>query len=260
VNLLGELTIKITSDEDINAIYTGLVLSGYEYSHIEKSPEIIKVIDHIKEQSFSSDVKRYFEHARQQTCEVYPFWPRASLLESAVFFMGSEGFMFDKYCEYVNSCPNLTQEERNKDFFDWIITFPKYMGEIKENRIFQEINSQIQRIVNELSTVSAAGKERIIDILKALAADCDIIDFTLDVLVCPLKCVYSADYFIEDSKMSIILGDFLPHSIVHEYMHIIVRPKIDKYRAEILSLFGKKRFNIDNSYYLENDERGFINL
>lgn len=81
----------------------------------------------------------------------------------------------------------------------------------------------------------------------------------IKVIISPLKCVYSADYQVSDGKLFVILGDFSPHSIVHECIHTIVHPYVIDLRVNILKYFGNKTFDVDKSYYLNKDEDGFIN-
>ena len=256
---MDKLSIEIVSNTEINAVYFGLALSGYEYSDINKSAFVIEMADRIKNYSGLDDVRRYFGDARQKTCDVYPFWPRAALLEGATFFMSSEGFSFDQYCDYIKSRPNLTAEEKNDDFFCWVKDFPRYLQKIKTDDLFIKINRQIERIVHRLAVDMAAQKTKIADILVTLSTDIETDIPSLSVVICPIKCIYSADYFVNGAEMSVILGDFLPRSVVHEYMHLVVHPVISKNREMILSQSGKKKFGISQTYYLDNDDDGFIN-
>jgi len=256
---MSKLDIDISSNSSINAIYFGLIISGYEFSDINKSETVIALCNQIRNYSRLDELKRYFDSARQNTCEPYPFWPRAALLESLAFFIDG-GISFDKYCDYVKTLPNLTEEERDDAFFSWAKDFPKYLNEIKASDFFQEIDKGIECIVSNTSTAKESESARIIDTLNAMTQNNNTLDVSmLSVKICPLKCIYSADYFLQNSKMSVILGDFLPHSIVHEYMHLIVRPEIIKYKNMILSFSGDKLFDIDQSYYLNNDESGLLN-
>ena len=256
---MSKLNISISSDSCINAIYFGLMLSGYEYSDMGKPDAALELSSQIRSHPGLDNAKRYFKHARQRTCEPYPFWPRAALLESATHFIDARRFKFDKYCDYVNGLPNLTEEERSGDFFSWVKDFPKYINEVKAYSFFQEVDKQIVCMVDKISKDIASEAVRIANILDAMSADIAPNISTLHVILCPLKCIYSADYFARDDTMSVIHGGFLPHSIVHEYMHLIVHPKIMKYRKAILSLAGSRQLDIDQSYFLGHDENGLVN-
>jgi hypothetical protein len=252
--------MDITSNTDINAIYFGVSLSNYgEYSCIDKSKDIIEMTSKIQACDELDNVRRYFMNARQNTCEEYPFWPRLALLESATFFIKENSFEVEKYYDFVRCRPNLTDQERNESFFSWVNDFPKHLDEIRSNGLFQEINAQIGNIVNRLSENVVSKIDVLKDMLNTLSMDIVIDISTLSVIICPLKCVYSADYFTSGTKMSVILGEFLPHSIVHEYLHLIVHPLVLNHKDAIISQFGLRLYDVSKSYYLGNDENGFIN-
>ena len=65
---MSNLSIKVLSDININAIYFELVASGYEYSTLKKPDCVIKLCDQIKNYSgLGGNIKRYFEQARKKT-------------------------------------------------------------------------------------------------------------------------------------------------------------------------------------------------
>lgn len=256
---MGKLSIEIKSNTEINAIYFGVALSGYEYSDISKSAYIIELAERVKNYQGLSDAKSFFSNARQNSCDVYPFWPRAALLETAAFYIDDTRFKFNEYCAYVNSRPNLTEDEKSDDFFRWIRDFPKYLNQIKANHFFQEINNQFENAVKRLSTDSEVQKVRTIENLNILANDIVLDISTISVIICPLKCIYAADYFIAGSEMSVILGDFIPHSVIHEYLHLIIHPKIKSHKGVILSQLDSSKLDLPRSYFLGNDESGLLN-
>lgn len=75
--------IFITNISEISAIYFALLQFGYNFFSVERETDhvhtIQKFVTHTKLPNFFSDVK-------QNTCEVYPYWPRAAILETATFF------------------------------------------------------------------------------------------------------------------------------------------------------------------------------
>jgi len=256
---MDKLRIITSSNTDINAVYFGIALSGYEYADIDKSDDIIEMLQQIRSYSGLDEAKQYFSNTRQPLCEVYPFWPRAALLESATFFINGKSFDFDSYCTYVKALPNLTTEEKSEDFFCWAKDSPKYVTQIKSDPFFQNINTRIHSKVTETS-LNSIEKTRLIEgKLEKLSATVESAISTISLIICPFKCVYSADYFTEGSVMSVILGNFLPSSIVHEYLHPIVRLHIKKYRERIVTLDGIKHLDLDKSYYMNNDEKRLLN-
>ena len=256
---MDKMQVIISSNTDINAVYFGIALSGYEYADIDKSDDIIEMLQQIRSHSGLDEAKQYFSNTRQTICGVYPFWPRAALLESATFFITGESFDFDNYCTYVKALPNLTAEEKSDDFFCWVKDSPKYLTQIKSDPFFQKINKRIHSKVNEISLNSIKEIRLIEGKLERLSTNVASAISTISLVICPLICIYSADYFTNGSIMSVILGDFLPNSIVHEYLHPIVRPYIKKHRERITNLDGIKHLDLDKSYYINNDENGMLN-
>ena len=76
--------MRIIQIPEISAIYYGLLQSGYDFYSIERSSEHVNALMKFTGKGSASD---FFAGTRQQTCEVYPYWPRAFILEAATFFL-----------------------------------------------------------------------------------------------------------------------------------------------------------------------------
>lgn len=255
--VLGALNFNISSKRELNAIYFGLLLSGYEYAAINKPKEINDIIHKIENYNALNNTRDFFSLAKSNTCEVYPFWPRAALLETALFFMTHGMLDIEKYSKYVNNRTNITAEERNNEFYEWIKAFPTHLHSVMEDKLFQEVDETLTTFTNAMEISESAMK--LTDKLSSFSLPTDKEIKKLSVIICPIKCCYSADYFTSGSEMFVILGDYLPHSVVHEYLHLVVYPLIQKHKAQILSLHKNKRFEIDPSYYMSSDETGILN-
>ena len=248
------MTIELSSKKELDAIYFGLVLSGYEYATINKPNNIAEITQKIMNYKALGEVRDFFAMARVKTCEVYPFWPRAALLESALFFMEDGNLDICKYQLYVNGLANIDIQERNDSFFSWVKGLPKHLKTIMKDHLFNEVHSQLSAIVSKMDVLNDITKlERKLSYMQ-LEEPIN----KLSVLICPIKCCYSADYFAGCDEMFVMLGDFLAHSIVHEYMHLLVHPIVVNHKARILSDSQDKQLSIDASYYLQDDD-GFLN-
>lgn len=256
-------SIEVMNSTAINAIYFGLIAAGYSYADIQKPDEILKLIKSIKDYHLPKTINDYFLKAYQYTCTAYPFWPRAALMETATFFIShldnTDSFDYLKYYSEIMKFTNLIESERDEHFWDWIREFPKMLKGILLDKKFQEIDEYIEKWILAKSKIFE-NKIAIIEqsLIKLAVSEGKEIQ-PIKVIISPLKCVYSADYQVSDGKLFVILGDFLPYSIVHEYIHPIVHPYIIDLRPDILKCYGDKTFNIDKSYYLNKDEDGFIN-
>lgn len=89
--------IAITNNPVISAIYFALLQCGYDYYALERNEEHIRAVEALCQ---SAVLPPFFSEVKQSTCEVYPYWPRAAMLETASFYLNSEdsGFAdFEKY-------------------------------------------------------------------------------------------------------------------------------------------------------------------
>jgi len=73
------MKISLSSAKELNAIYFGPVLSGYEFADIKKQGKITQILSAIRSYDGLKATKDFFRLTRGTTCEVYPFWPRAAL-------------------------------------------------------------------------------------------------------------------------------------------------------------------------------------
>jgi len=254
-----KINIQISSNTMINAIYFGLALTGYEYGYINKPDNVADMLKQTESYAGLNDVKEFFTAARQNTCEVYPFWPRAALMETATFFINNitSEFDFSKYKNYVYSLQNITPAERNDSLFNWIATFPQALDKIQNDSMFHNMNNKMYETVCQISHDISIQMTTLADKLSKLSQGINTGVTKMTVIICPIKCIYSADYFLRDNEMFVILGNFLPHSVVHEYMHLVVHPKIAQHKEDILS--HSRMADIDQSYYLDGNEAGELN-
>lgn len=73
-------------------------------------------------------VPSFFSLVRQSTCEVYPYWPRAAMLESAVFHLWPDHAQFRDYNvfrEHILSAGNIADHERAYLFWSRVEEFPE---------------------------------------------------------------------------------------------------------------------------------------
>jgi hypothetical protein len=255
--------IEVMNSTAINAIYFGLIASGYNYADIQKPDEILKLIKPIKDNQLRKTINNYFSEAYQYTCKAYPYWPRAALMETASFFINdlhnTDTFDYLRYHNEVMNFTNLLESEKDEHFWEWIKEFPSMLKDISLDKEFREIDECIKKWILAKSK-TLEEKIAIIEqsLIKLAVSEGKEVE-PIKVIISPLKCVYSADYQVSDGKLFVVLGDFLPNSVVHECIHTIVHPYIIDLRSDILKCFGSETFNIDKSYYLNEDEDGFIN-
>jgi len=197
------------------AAYCGMIKSGYDL--MDLSDEIVqKVYEWILTADFEKNVCEYFLFAKTNTISVNPYYPRGSDLSAACFFHGGS---MDKYIEFLQMCES--QEANNPEFIKWISKLPSVLEQIENSRTFDGIYqfycngvekrfSDIQKQIEEIETV-----------LKSKPFRTDI-----SVVFAPnlLQAKFLADYALVEDTLYIISGNFWSCAIIHEYLHIALKP------------------------------------
>ena len=93
--------LSITNIPAISAVYFSLLQCKYDFYSIERDTLLIDklrsfIISDCRECDFFLDVK-------QNTCEVYPYWPRAAMLETATFYIDLPQEQFVDFNAYKSS-------------------------------------------------------------------------------------------------------------------------------------------------------------
>ncbi|WP_195975749.1 hypothetical protein [Hydrogeniiclostridium mannosilyticum] len=251
--------LSITNIPAISAIYFALLQCKYDFYPIERKALLIDklrsfIISDCVEYDFFSDVK-------QNTCEVYPYWPRAAMLETATFYIDSLREQFTDFNAYKNSimsAKNILDIERNQLFWDWIIKFPETLKLVLQSNSFSrylkwendwiaEQNQKYKRKLKKIEDIIARCKEKMNSPIQ-----------NIQIVLNPIKCVYSADYHLIDNNFIFCSGALSEESVIHEFFHQIVHPIVENRKDEILCC-NVTNLDIDTSYYLNNDELGILN-
>lgn len=251
--------LSITNIPAISAIYFSLLQCKYDFCSIEREVALKDklrsfIISDCGEYDFFFDVK-------QNTCEVYPYWPRAAMLETATFYIDltRECFIdFSAYKKSIMSANNILDVERNQSFWDWIIKFPKALKPVLQSNSFShylkwennwiiEQNQKYKKELGKIRDIFTLCKEK----FKSPIQD-------IQIVLNPIKCVYSADYHIKDYNFTFCSGSLSEQAVIHEFIHHIVHPVVEKRKDEVL-FCNLANLDIDISYYLNNDEVGILN-
>ena len=252
--------LTISSRPEISAIYFALLQCGYDYYALEKDAGLISKLESYRTQQKSHQFS-FFSNIKQNTCEVYPYWPRAAVLEEATFYLNASdtGFCeFDQFQKRIMTAGNIAPSEKEKDLWDWISQFPAALKAILNSASFQAyfaweetwIAAQNQRYRSELNH------------LQRILQKCDEFYHSpvqeLFVLLNPIKCAYSSDYYVFKGALCFSLGWFRMESILHEFLHPVIHPYVIRNRDEILQYQGSFP-DIDESYLLDGSEAGRLN-
>lgn len=253
-----EKQLRIENMPAISAIYYGLLQTGYDFYRFERPKALVRQLF-----AFQSEQRPYpfFRAAKQATCQIYPYWPRAAILETASFYadpMGSQFHDLQKFKEAVMSAINLREEERDDALWAWIPGFPAALKQVLLDSAFQAyfqwecgwIEEQSRLHEEELRTL----QRRLEGCARRYASPIT----EARIVLSPIKCVYSSDYHIQGNRLFFSSGAFDGGSVIHEFLHPAVHRFLLSRRGEILGC-DLSDLGLDASYYLANDDAGRLN-
>lgn len=250
--------ILIMQFPKISAIYYGLFQSGYDYYSIERSPEHIDLLRRYIERGDFSD---FFSYAKQRTCEAYPYWPRAAILETASFYLSDDNTTFNDYELFHNrimSASNISDDECGDSLWNWIADFPKALVSVLLNDKFAEYMRYEKKWVAEQNKTHREELSLIKDCLDICMSQYHSPVQDIRICINPIKCVYSSDYHLVGSSFIFSSGAFQVDSILHEFLHHVVHPVLEQEKALILRQKPVDT-RLDNSYYLSGSDAGILN-
>lgn len=239
--------MNLSTNVAINAIYYALWQGGYEYARFERDAAHMEALS-----AFASGKQPpFYAKVRQSTCEVYNFWPRAALLEMAAFHVDEQTacYMDEEALRMkILSAPNITDEERNDAFWSWLADFPAALCEVLKNQRFRQYMAWAKGWVH---TQNARYECELAQIERCLIVCRGWYESPLknvQLLIDPIKCVYSADYQVVEETFVFSSGRLSVESVIHEYLHHVVHPFVMRYQEQI-SREDRKYPGLDASYY-----------
>lgn len=257
---MQEKKLMISNKPEISAIYFALLQCGYDYYALEKKPELVSKLEYFREEQMNSHVS-FFSKIRQNSCEVYPYWPRAAVLEEATFYLSENntGFAgFDQFQKRIMTAGNIAPKEKEKDLWDWIMQFPEAVKDVLFSSPFLSYLSWERSWIAEQDEIFREELKSLQTILQQCNA---LYGSQLDgihVLLNPIKCAYSSDYYMYNGNLYFSLGWFRMESILHEFLHPVIHPYVMRNKDELLQYCGSFP-DIDESYLLDGSDAGRLN-
>ena len=251
-------SLSITNIPSISAIYFALLQSGYDYYSFGRTKEQNEAIEVFYNPELFCN---FFSAAKQNTCATYSYWPRAALLESAVFYTNADitGFVdFESYKKFIMSATNLQDTERNESFWSWVADFSTELREVVCSDSFKDYLLWENAWITQQNKENAQDLKTLEEIIRICTSYYDTKINKIKIVLSPIKCAFSSDYHFVDGQFIFSSGQFSIESVIHEFLHQIVHQHVCKNQNIIL--VNKKVFDcIDSSYYLFNSENGKLN-
>ena len=252
--------LLISNNAAISAIYFALLQCGYDFYSIERDASTVNKL----ESFIISDSSEYgfFSKVRQNTCEVYPYWPRAAMMETATFYIDLHMACFtdfDAYKSNVLSAKNISDIERNEKFWKWILQFPAALRDVFQSNCFGRYLKWENAWIEDQNKKHKANLRKVEDIFVLCEERFGSNFQNIQVILNPIKCVYSADYHSKDETFIFCSGALSEASIIHEFIHHLVHPVVENREDEILCC-DFVNFDLDASYSLNGSKTGKLNV
>lgn len=250
--------ITISNIPELSAIYFALLQCGYDFHTIGRSQKHVTCI-----QGFLSEKNTFpfFDRVKQDTCEVYPYWPRAAILETASFYLLPDHSQFrdyDTFHKKIMVAGNIADCERDQKLWDWITDFPVALSKVLTSDIFQRYVEWEQKWLTEQNVRYEADLQLIKKYLDVCVAKYGSLVPDIRIVINPIKCIYSADYHLDGNCFIFSSGMFRADSVIHEFLHHIVHPIVMEIADMVME--NKRIYpGIDKSYYLSGNDTGQLN-
>ena len=257
---MQEKKLMISNKPEISAIYFALLQCGYDYYALEKEPDLVSKLESFREEQMNSHVS-FFSEIRQNSCEVYPYWPRAAVLEEATFYLDdndAEFVEFDQFQKRIMKAGNIAPKEKEKDLWDWISQFPAALNDVLNSASFQKYFAWEETWIAAQNQQCRSELENLQRILQKCDTQYRSPVQEVHILLNPIKCAYSSDYYRNNGQLFFSLGWFRMESILHEFLHPVIHPYVMRNKDEILQHSGSFP-DIDESYLLDGSDAGRLN-
>ncbi len=253
-----ESGLVISNVPEISASYFALLQCGYDYYSIEREQKHAETIQRFMGCAFDPD---FFSNVKQDSCEVYPYWPRAFILETASFYLSSDRSGFSDFAGFrqrIMGADNISNSEKDEALWKWIKGFPAAMHNVLSDRSFQNYLAWENQWISVQNDKYRTQLQKINEITDICIHQYHSPVTQLKIVLNPIKCVYSADYLIHENCFVFSSGRFQVESIVHEFLHHVVHPFILQRKGFIIEENANLP-DIDRSYYLSGDDTGKLN-
>lgn len=254
----GNRRLQVSNIPEISAIYYALLQLRYEYDAIERDKEHVTVIH---EFIVPNGCPTFFSNIKQATCDVYPYWPRAFILERATFFLRPDHSKFrdfDTFHKCILSAGNIADNERNQPLWDWIEKFPEALSKVLAMDGFHRYLNWENQWIAQQNMKYAAELQLVDACLEVCVSKYNSPVQDIKIVLNPIKCVYASDYHLNGNCFVFCSGAFRVDSVIHEFLHHVVHPAVLDFR-DIIRTNKREYPGIDASYYLSGDNAGWLN-
>lgn len=211
-------TLTMACTPAISAIYYALLQCGYTYYALDRTPAHAETIRQFKTEK---SVPAFFSEVQQNTCAVYPYWPRAAILELAACCQDASILH-----EHIMSASNIVDAERDDRLWTWLDGFPGALEDILHRDGFHHYLAWLQDWLSKQQELLTQDLHTIQECIAFCDRQSDSCIRHIQIVLDPIKCIYSSDHHIFDGRFLFCSGRFDAASIIHEYLHHVVHPHV----------------------------------
>lgn len=243
--------------DDINNIYVGLILSGYDYYPRTENAE--KLVNCIQNFDFPEDVIDSFKNLKSTHCKVYPYWPMVFILEYIIL---NNLFNLESAKMVLDNLDQINPIFKNYDILKKLYSVHEKGKSIKSSKDYEVLLKLFKNDFkeNELKLIHILEKttrlyEKYFE--KSLKQDYKL-------LYIPLKAPEATDIIkLKDAKV-VSASKFDIKSIYHEMIHDEVGLMLKKNKELIVQnkqLFTKvKSAMLKLQYAWDDSDESWINV
>lgn len=250
------MACKIEHNPSISAIYFALLQCGYNYYSFERDAAHNAAVENF---IGMDKAPLFFSEVQQSSCEVYPFWPRAAILETATFFLNDSSDRFIDYASLVKrieSAENIAPEEKGTSLWEWLNGFPTAIKNVMARDEFKHYLEWEKAWIAEQNVIHFDDLRLLDKTLRICREQHQAVFRDIRIILNPIKCVYSSDHYVCGDAFIFTSGAMRTESVIHEYLHTVVHPLLER---EAIIVRKTKYPEIDESYYLNGGESGYRN-
>lgn len=239
--------------ENVFAVSTGLIASGYDLFELAADDPVLEVIDEINRVPWPEFVTAYFARARKEGIGVNPYWPRAAMLLAASFYNVTSPSAASRtdgtgrrlperipdtgldigFKEQLARFP-VSPEEKNPDVLEWLLEFPDIWRQMKSMDSFGGLWAKYRLAMDARVKHFHKTTRAIIESFTNLTGVTPQSLPRVCVIPNPLQAPQVADFISKDGLVHIIVAEPRPSSIIHELLHDVFEPGIQAAKDRVV--------------------------
>lgn len=215
--------INIKSNIYISALYFLMLNGGYDYYKFKKDKDILNSIESFR--VIKNEYKKIVEKLEITDGRPNSFWPNLFIAECLMFNLDSNGkiISMENFLDYIKNRNNIDFKDISLfEIESNSINIQNIISKIIKTEEFKEYYKFAGEFITQTIEKNKLALIDVTNIIESINNEFGTKFESVNIILDPIKCIYSADPYYEENTINIILGEFNKLSIYHEFVHIIV--------------------------------------